>query len=46
VHLDGIVDSVNDKVVAEELTRQVDGVANVVNQLQISGSGAASPRFR
>jgi hyperosmotically inducible protein len=46
VHLDGIVDSVHDKVMAEELARQVDGVASVVNQLQITGSGAASPRSR
>jgi osmotically-inducible protein OsmY len=44
VHLDGVVDSVQDKVTAEELARQVPGVANVVNQLQITGSGAASPR--
>jgi hyperosmotically inducible periplasmic protein len=46
VHLEGIVDSVHDKVMAEELARRVDGVANVVNQLQITGSGAASPRSR
>jgi hyperosmotically inducible protein len=46
VHLEGVVDSVHDKVMAEELARQVDGVANVVNQLQITGSGAASPRSR
>jgi hyperosmotically inducible periplasmic protein len=44
VHLDGVVDSVQDKVTAEELARQVSGVMNVVNQLQISGTGAASPR--
>ena len=44
VHLDGVVDSVNDKVVAEEIARRVDGVTNVVNQLQISATGAASPR--
>jgi osmotically-inducible protein OsmY len=44
VHLDGVVDSVHDKVMAEELARQVSGVMNVVNQLQISGTGAASPR--
>lgn len=44
VHLDGVVDTVQDKVVAEELARQVDGVVNVVNQLQIKTTGAASPR--
>ena len=44
VHLDGVVDTVHDKVVAEELARQVDGVVNVVNQLQIKTTGAASPR--
>ena len=44
VHLDGIVDSVHDKVVAEELARQVKGVSNVVNQLQVNSSGSASPR--
>ena len=44
VHLNGVVDSVNDKVVAEEIARRVDGVTNVVNQLQISATGAASPR--
>lgn len=44
VHLDGVVDSVRDKVMAEEMARAVDGVVNVVNQLQIKGTGSASPR--
>jgi hyperosmotically inducible protein len=44
VHLDGVVDSVHDKVMAEEAARTVDGVVNVVNQLQIKGTGSASPR--
>jgi hyperosmotically inducible protein len=44
VHLDGVVDSVQDKVAVEETARTVDGVVNVVNQLQVSGTGAASPR--
>ena len=44
VHLDGVVDSVRDKIMAEELARQVKGVTNVVNQLQVNSSGSASPR--
>jgi osmotically-inducible protein OsmY len=44
VHLDGVVDSVRDKIIAEELARQVGGVTNVVNQLQVNSSGSASPR--
>ena len=44
VYLDGVVDSVNDKVMAEEITRHVDGVTSVVSQLQVSSSGSASPR--
>jgi hypothetical protein len=44
VHLAGVVDSVRDKIMAEELARQVNGVTNVVNQLQVSSSGSASPR--
>jgi osmotically-inducible protein OsmY len=44
VHLDGVVDSVRDKITAEELARQVNGVTNVVNQLQVNSSGSASPR--
>ena len=44
VYLDGVVDSVNDKVMAEEIARHVNGVTNVVNQLQVSSSGSASPR--
>ena len=43
VHLDGVVDSVDQKVRAEEITRQVNGVVRVVNSLQISGTPAASP---
>ena len=44
VYLDGVVDSVNDKVMAQEIARHVNGVTNVVNQLQVSSSGSASPR--
>jgi hyperosmotically inducible protein len=44
VQLDGVVDSVRDKIMAEELARQVKGVTNVVNQLQVNSSGSASPR--
>jgi osmotically-inducible protein OsmY len=44
VYLDGIVDSVNDKIMAEEIARHVNGVTSVVNQLQVSSSGSASPR--
>jgi hyperosmotically inducible protein len=44
VYLDGAVDQVNQKVRAEEFARQVEGVANVVNNIQITGSGSASPR--
>ena len=45
VHLDGAVDKVQDKVHAEEIARRVDGVANVVNNIQVSTtSGSASPR--
>jgi hyperosmotically inducible periplasmic protein len=43
VHLDGAVDSVNDKTRAEEIARTVNGVANVVNNLQVT-STSASPR--
>ena len=42
VHLDGVVDSVDQKVRAEEIARQVKGVGRVVNSLQISAP-AASP---
>ena len=45
VHLDGAVDAVQDKVQAEELARTVEGVTNVVNNIQVSrASGSASPR--
>jgi hyperosmotically inducible periplasmic protein len=45
VHLDGAVDSVNNKVRAEEFARQVNGVTNVVNNIQVAPpSGSASPR--
>ena len=45
VHLDGAVDAVQDKVHAEEVARRVEGVANVVNNIQVSSTpGAASPR--
>ena len=45
VYLDGAVDAVNEKVRAEEFARQVDGVTNVVNNIQVAPpSGSASPR--
>ena len=45
VHLDGAVDQVNEKVRAEEFARQVDGVKNVVNNIQVAPpSGSASPK--
>jgi hyperosmotically inducible periplasmic protein len=50
VYLDGAVDSVDHKVHAEELARRIEGVANVVNNIQVSAagspptSGSASPR--
>jgi osmotically-inducible protein OsmY len=45
VHLDGAVDGVNEKVRAEEFARQVNGVTNVVNNIQVAPpSGSASPR--
>jgi len=45
VHLDGAVDQVNEKVRAEEFARQVEGVTNVVNNIQVTGTGSsASPR--
>lgn len=45
VHLDGAVDQVNQKVRAEEFARQVEGVTNVVNNIQVTPpSGSASPR--
>jgi len=43
VHLDGAVESVNDKTRAEQIARTVDGVTSVVNNLQVSSS-SASPR--
>jgi osmotically-inducible protein OsmY len=45
VHLEGAVDTVNDKVSAEEFARQVNGVTNVVNNIQVTPpTGSASPR--
>ncbi len=44
VYLEGVVDSEQDRAVAEDRTRRVPDVINVVNQLQVSGSGAASTR--
>ena len=50
VYLDGAVESVDHKVHAEELARRVEGVGNVVNNIQVSAagsppsSGSASPR--
>ena len=45
VHLEGAVDTVNAKVRAEEFARQIQGVKNVVNNIQVTPpSGSASPR--
>ena len=44
VSLTGTVDSVHDKVMAEEAARTVEGVRTVNNQLQIVGTGSALPR--
>jgi osmotically-inducible protein OsmY len=44
VHLDGTVDKVQDKVHAEEVARKVDGVKSVVNNIQVTTTGSASPR--
>jgi hyperosmotically inducible protein len=46
VYLQGVVDTVNDKVLAEEVARRVTDVSNVVNELQIASSGSASPGSR
>ena len=43
-YLQGVVDSEQDRAIAEDRTRRVPNVINVVNQLQVSGSGAASTR--
>src|SRR4029434_10550704 len=44
VYLEGVVDSEQDRATAENLTRSVPEVLNVVNQLQVNPTGAASPR--
>jgi hyperosmotically inducible periplasmic protein len=44
VSLDGVVDSVQDKVMAEEIARKVKGVKSVRNDLQINPTPSASPR--
>ena len=44
VYLDGAVDAVHDKVMAEEVARRVEGVTQVVNNIQVATPGAASPR--
>ena len=44
VYLGGAVDSVQHKVMAEELARRVRGVTNVVNNIQVTTPPAASPR--
>jgi osmotically-inducible protein OsmY len=42
--LQGVVDSEQDRAIAEDRARRVPDVINVVNQLQVSGTGAASTR--
>jgi len=44
VNLDGVVDTVQDKVMAEEIARKVTGVQNVKNDLQVNPTPSASPR--
>ena len=44
VYLEGVVDSEQDRAIAEDLTRSVPEVLSVVNQLQVSPTGSASPR--
>jgi osmotically-inducible protein OsmY len=44
VYLQGVVDSEQDRATAEDLARRVQNVVSVVNQLQVSGTGAASTR--
>jgi osmotically-inducible protein OsmY len=44
VYLQGVVDSEQDRAIAENRARRVPDVINVVNQLQVSGTGAASTR--
>jgi hyperosmotically inducible periplasmic protein len=44
VHLDGTVDKVEDKARAAEIARKVSGVTQVVNNIQVSTTGSASPR--
>jgi osmotically-inducible protein OsmY len=44
VYLQGVVDSEQDRAIVEDRTRRVPDVVNVVNQLQVSGTGAASTR--
>jgi osmotically-inducible protein OsmY len=44
VYQQGVVDSERDRAIAEDRTRKVPNVINAVNQLQVSGSGAASTR--
>jgi osmotically-inducible protein OsmY len=43
VHLDGVVDRVQDKQRAEEIARGVDGVTRVVDNIQVSTTPSASP---
>lgn len=44
VYLEGVVDSEQDRAIAEDLTRSVPEVLSVVNQLQVNPTGSASPR--
>jgi hyperosmotically inducible protein len=43
VHLDGVVDRPDDKIRAEEIARKVSGVTQVVDNIQVSATPAASP---
>ena len=44
VYLEGVVDSEQERAIAEDLTRSVPEVLSVVNQLQVNPTGSASPR--
>ena len=44
VYLQGVVESEQDRAIAEDLTRRVPEVVSVVNQLQVNPTGSASPR--
>jgi osmotically-inducible protein OsmY len=46
VYLNGNAETPEEKTRAEEIARRVDGVKQVVNQIQVKGAAAASPPIR